>query len=605
VGRRAGRRRGDVSARPASRIDLSPPAGDVIAWLDAVAEPLLVVEEDPDGLRLVHVNEALCQAVSLDRTAFLSQGLGAWLDAERLDRLTRAVRSALLGGRARCRELDPSGAMIELRRIRGGAADYCVGTLRLPAVTATAPLSRDELKHRADLLTTAMDLEGMVAWSWELHSSELCLEYRAAAAEFVALKEPALHSFFDQIHPEDRDRVNEVVREALRDDRIHQVEFRFITPAGQVRWISSATKRFLDERGRAAGLVGASRDITLRKSVYQELADNEQRLRTVLDNEPECVKFVDRDYVLRMINPAGLAMIGAEHEREAIGHDVRELVVPEHRDAFESFHERVLAGSTETLEFEIVGLKGERRWVDSHAAPLRGADGAVLGQLAVTRDITESRRLSRSLIEAADLEQRRIGHDLHDGLGQDLTGVALMLKGLQGQLDRPPEAIRADLEEVIRLVNQMLRNTRALARGLSPVALEQGGLAQALRQLVSRVREAGNLRARLTLRSKSLDALEHQAAIQLYRIAQEACTNVLRHALASRLEVSLLDTRDGLRLRIADDGRGLPADGGDGLGLPIMNYRAGLIGAVLEVERRPRGGTAVVVTLPAGRGPAP
>ena len=596
-----------MSARPAERIGLSPPAGDVIAWLDAVAEPLMVIEEGPDGVRLVHANAALCQAVSLDRTAFLSRGLEAWLDGERLERLKRAARAALLGGRARCRELDPSGAMVELRRIRGHATDYCVGTLRLPAVTSNAPLSRDELKHRADLLTTAMDLEAMVAWSWQRHSDELLLEYRAAAAEFVPLVEPVLRAFFKQIHPDDRDRVNGVVREALRDDRIHQVEFRFVTPTGQLRWISSATKRFLDEQGRTAGLVGASRDITLRKSVYQELAENEQRLQTVLDNEPECVKLVDRNFVLRMMNPAGLAMIGAAEAAAVVGRDVRDLLAPAHREAYEAFHQRVLAGSTETLEFEIIGLTGERRWMDSHAAPLRNADGEVIGQLAVTRDITESRRLSRSLIEAADLEQRRIGHDLHDGLGQDLTGVALMLKGLQGQLDRPSDAVRADIEEVIRLVNQMLRNTRALARGLSPVALEQGGLGRALDQLVSRAREAGKVRARLTVRAASLDALEQQAAIQLYRIAQEACTNVVRHAQATWLEVRLLDTRDGLRLRISDDGRGLPigSAGAEGLGLRIMRYRAGLIGAVLEVVRRPQGGTAVVVTLPAGQGGGP
>jgi signal transduction histidine kinase len=255
------------------------------------------------------------------------------------------------------------------------------------------------------------------------------------------------------------------------------------------------------------------------------------------------------------------------------------------------------------LEFEILGLNGERCWVESHAAPLRDGQGEVVGQLAVTRDVTESRRLSRSMIEAADLEQRRIGHDLHDGLGQDLTGVALMLKGLQGQLDRPKEAISADIEEIVRLVGKAQQGTRALARGLSPVALEQGGLEQALRQLVARAREQGRLRVRLTLCADVAEGLEPTTAIQLYRIAQEAFTNALRHAGATRLDVSLLDTRQGLRLRIADDGRGLPpgADEGEGLGLRTMAYRARLIGATLDIAPRPQGGTAIVVTLPAAR----
>jgi len=589
-----------MSARPEVPAGLPPPAGDVIAWLDAVAEPLLVVEDAPAGLRLIHVNEALCHAVSIDRQALLSQGLGAWLDAEPLGRLTTAVRSALLSGRSRFREADPSGAMIELRRIHGRDTDFCVGTLRLPAGSSAAPLSRDELKRRADLLATAMDLEGMVAWSWQLHSDELCLEYRASAAEFVPLKEPVLRSFFEQVFPDDLERVRQVGREALGDDRIHQVEFRFVTPGGKLHWLSSALKRFLDEAGQPAGLVGASRDVTRRKHVFEELADNEQRLRTVLDNEPECVKIVDRDFVLRMMNPAGLAMIGSTDPQQVIGVDAREIVKPEHRAAFEAFHQRVLAGSTEIFEFEIIGLHGERRLVESHAAPLRNVDGEVIGQLAVTRDVTESRRLSQSLIEAADLEQRRIGRDLHDGLGQDLTGVALMLKGLQGQLDRPAQAVREDIEEIIRLVNQALQGTRVLARGLSPVALEQGGLEQALRQLATRAQETGPVRVRTTLRSEGLGDLAPKTAIQLYRIAQEAFTNALRHAQATRLEVSLVDTRSGLRLRIADNGRGLPPDAanGEGLGLRTMEYRARLIGATLEVARRASGGTAVVVTLP-------
>jgi signal transduction histidine kinase len=163
--------------------------------------------------------------------------------------------------------------------------------------------------------------------------------------------------------------------------------------------------------------------------------------------------------------------------------------------------------------------------------------------------------------------------------------------------------VRADIEEIISLVNQSLLGTRDLARGLAPVSLEQGGLEQALRQLVARARESGAIKARLTVRSEVLEDLEPEVATQLYRIAQEAFTNALRHANASRLDVSLADTRSGLRLRIADDGRGLPADAakGAGLGLPGMGYRARLIGATLEILQNASGGTAVVVTLPAVR----
>jgi PAS domain-containing protein len=138
-----------VSARPAVLTRLSPPAGDVIAWLDAVTEPLLVLEEGTSGLQLVHVNEALCQAVRLDRETLLARGLSAWLGEEARGRLVRAAQSAFMGGRARCRDLDGSGAIAELRRIRGRDRVYCLGTLRLPAGTSAVP-GRTGASRRAD-----------------------------------------------------------------------------------------------------------------------------------------------------------------------------------------------------------------------------------------------------------------------------------------------------------------------------------------------------------------------------------------------------------------------------------------------------------------------
>ncbi len=167
------------------------------------------------------------------------------------------------------------------------------------------------------------------------------------------------------------------------------------------------------------------RDVTERKRDEAALARSESRLRTIIETEPECVKVLGMDGSLLEMNPAGLSMIEADSLEQVRGKSVYDYIAPEHRSAFVSLTERVLRGGSGTLEFELVGLKGTRRWLDTHAVPLRGARGTTLGLLAITRDITErkraeaalreSERLYRTVIEQAtenifliDIESRRI-----------------------------------------------------------------------------------------------------------------------------------------------------------------------------------------------------
>jgi len=293
-------------------------------------------------------------------------------------------------------------------------------------------------------------------------------------------------------------------------------------------------------------------------------------------------------------------MVEADEAELVLGRPIAELVVPAYRDALQALHERVMAGESGLLEFEMQGLKGGRRLVESRAAPLRDAQGNVVAVLSVTRDISELRSLTREIIEASNREQERIGHDLHDGLGQQLTGVALMLKGLQSRLDRPTADIRRELEDILGLVNGAVHDTRMLAHGLSPVAVERGGLAVALRDMVRHARGTSGLRMRFSSRGWEDDCLDAAAALHLYRIAQESLNNVVRHAQARSVAIDLAVGKSRVALRIADDGQGMAtATGqGDGMGLKIMGYRAQMIGASLRVTPRPGGGTVVDVAYP-------
>jgi signal transduction histidine kinase len=216
-------------------------------------------------------------------------------------------------------------------------------------------------------------------------------------------------------------------------------------------------------------------------------------------------------------------------------------------------------------------------------------------------EIVERKRLEREIIEIANREQQRIGSDLHDGLGQDLTGIALMLRGVAAQLRREGSGARIDVEHIIGHVNNAIDSTRALARGLSPVIGERGGLAAAIQTLAARASERYGVRVDFQANFLEPLRLSETAATHIYRIVQEALTNVFRHSRATGVAVRL-ETSDGeLRVRIDDNGRGflqIPSDGAEGLGLKIMRYRAQMMGGDLVIESAVRGGASVRCSCP-------
>ncbi|HCV42040.1 MAG TPA: hypothetical protein DGH68_01045, partial [Bacteroidetes bacterium] len=154
------------------------------------------------------------------------------------------------------------------------------------------------------------------------------------------------------------------------------------------------------------------RDITERKRAELALKESEGRLRTIIETEPECVKVVDRDGRVLEMNAAGLAMLEADTLGEVQQRVLLEFILPEHRAAFRALHERVMNGEGGTLEFEAMGLKGTRRWLETHAAPMRSATGEITRLLGVSRDITERKRAEEAMREKEHLlsESQRIAH---------------------------------------------------------------------------------------------------------------------------------------------------------------------------------------------------
>jgi signal transduction histidine kinase len=214
-------------------------------------------------------------------------------------------------------------------------------------------------------------------------------------------------------------------------------------------------------------------------------------------------------------------------------------------------------------------------------------------------DITERKRLEREVFQISDLEQRRIGQDLHDGICQDLAGIELRCEVLERNLERKSSPLAAQAGEIGRHVREVIGQTRSLARGLSPVVVESEGLMSALAELAARTTTTFDVQCHLTS-GTPVPMRDPAVATHLYRIAQEAVANAIKHGKARTIEISLAGKADNIVLTIADDGLGFgPGPGaGKGMGLRIMRYRAGNIGATLLIQRRGGGGTAIVCVLP-------
>ena len=219
--------------------------------------------------------------------------------------------------------------------------------------------------------------------------------------------------------------------------------------------------------------------------------------------------------------------------------------------------------------------------------------------MKVAERTAELERLERELLEVGERERRRIGSDLHDGLGQHLTGTSLAAQYLRRQLQRCglPQVQQAD--ELIGLIEDGIALSHKLAKGLQPVDMHASGLMQALQDFVASASDLLKISCRFRCDAPVL-LPDVGTAEQLYRIAQEATSNAAKHGRARNVVISLESEDQGVVLRIADDGAGFEQSSvPEGrMGLRLMAKRAGVVGAHFDIESRPGFGTIVSCRLP-------
>ncbi|EMY61982.1 PAS domain S-box protein [Leptospira terpstrae] len=257
------------------------------------------------------------------------------------------------------------------------------------------------IKNKQELILRQMETLAKIG-HWDVDFVNQTLHWSEGVFHILELDPSSmpinLETGFLFVHPDDRERAIEHMKEVLETGIDYDLECRLITTSGKIKSIRSLADVIRNEKNEPLQIVGIFQDITEQREAYETLKQQELRLSTILQSEPECVKVVSPDGILVEMNPAGLQMIEADSPEEAVGQKVENLVNPLDLKYYQSIHNRALQGIKSSTRFRIIGLKGTERWMESTAVPLTNQSGEIMSVLSVTRDISDKVKSEEKLI---------------------------------------------------------------------------------------------------------------------------------------------------------------------------------------------------------------
>lgn len=372
----------------------------------------------------------------------------------------------------------------------------------------------------------------------------------------------------------------------------NELQVPMVHKSGEIRWmhINVGTVMY---RGKPAGL-GAAFDITDRMQMEEALRARTLELETISDHVPYPIIRFDEHHRLLSANRAALEVAGMD-PATCVGKHVEEVCnAPDLANTWRKHINEVFARARPVeMEYDQRSGGGTASY-RALLVPEMEDTRTVLSVMIICRDVTERKRMQREVLEISAREQRRIGQDLHDGLGQLLTGIGFMVAGLQQTVRDGQTVDDQALREIRQLVEHAIGQTRQLAEGLDPVTVAMRGIHDGLQRLALQTEGIYGIPCSLAV-DAALPPLRADVATQVYRIAQEAVNNAVKHAKPSAIQIRLDREHGRLALRVTDNGVGFTPVGQDhrGLGLRIMDYRATMIAGEFTIMPNPAGGSIV------------
>ncbi len=412
--------------------------------------------------------------------------------------------------------------------------------------------------------------------------------------------------WYQQIHPEDKQRWSVEAAHMFLSGTPLRSSYRVMARDGHVVWFHCEAKMIRRKDGRPWFIHGVGFDITELKRVEEELKEERNVVSAILHTVGALVVVLDPEGRIVRFNRACEQVSGYSFA-EVKGRYFWDLcIVPEEARHFRVIVEELRGEDgfkEKDSETSWMTRDGTQRQICWSSTILPGQDGTPANIIATGIDITERKRLEKAVLEVSAEEQRRIGQDLHDGLGQHLTGIAFMSKVQEQKLTEKGLSEAVEATRIVGLVNEAINKTRELAHGLLPVVSDPHGLMSALQKWALEAKDLFGVSSRFYCKQPVLidDA---STSTHLYRIAQEAVNNAMRHGRASEITITLSAGGGQGTLTIEDDGPGFSASGtnNSGMGLRIMNYRARMIGGSIRIQKGEPRGTSVVCMFPLPNG---
>lgn len=414
------------------------------------------------------------------------------------------------------------------------------------------------------------------------------------------------------VHSGDKKTVIEKYLDAFGKRQPFELEYRLMQASGDYRWIYDRGAPMYRDNGEFLGYIGSCIDITSRVEAIEALRLSERKFREIVNSLPQFVCFVDKNYYYRLINRKYLDYFGVD-QKDILGKHLKEVIGSDSFEKVRHHLERAMAGEQVHYHQHFKYPNGSEADMEGTLIPEFDRAGEVRGYYAILSDIShhvhnqqlleESRNRMRILSEYQQnlLEKERsyIAREIHDELGQNLTAITMGLANMKKHLSSDQRQLRSKIKEISQITETTISTIKKLSAELRPQLIDDMGLMAAMEWSVNHFEKRSGITCRLELPEQEI-AFPQGMAINLYRILQEALTNVYKHANASEVRICLDCSDSTVQLSIRDNGMGFEQKDKDKVysyGIMGMEERVRLLDGQFTINGS-AGGTFIQIEVP-------
>lgn len=450
----------------------------------------------------------------------------------------------------------------------------------------------DEILEQISQCVISTDLDGIVNY-WNAACEQI----------FGYSRDEMINQPLNKIYPSIAEDQYQDDLKTLREGGEVFGQWKSITKDGSFVWIDVHAKPLLDEYNNPKGIIASAHNIQKLKEVEEELEESKAKAQAILETTVDGIITINEQGIILTFNKSASRIFGYSEE-EVVGQHINILLPDPDKSHQLFFMEQYQILNKRRVVGPRREFTGKRK--DGSVFPMELSVSEAQWNnkkiyTGVVNDISERRRLESEILRISEEERRNLGQDLHDGLGQMLTGIRLISKNLAQQLKANGVPGADEVDEISNLIKEADEYAKALAHGLVHVDFEKEGLHTALKQLCRQVEKLFNIECIFHNRA-DVSICNNLQAMHLYRITQEAISNAVKHGKAGNIEIDLSAHNSTLELSIKDDGIGFSEsqkkEKKQGMGIHIMRYRANILSGRIEIKETKDKKTKVVCHIP-------